>query len=487
MAPEEEEGGVRRSLEEREEVLRQGQAVLRERMAALAEREAAAGAWADSAWVREEEQRAEAAAKAALYTQNSELRQANEHLLLATLEAQELREAAVAARRRQEEFLAMLAHELRNPLGPIRNSVEILFRLPETQPAPRPVLAIIRRQVEHMARLLDDLLDVARLTQGKVVLQRGPTEVSECIRRAVETTSEAISVRHQELKLELPDQPLYVDGDAVRLAQVFANLLQNASKYTQDGGVIGLRATGQHGSVAIRVVDNGAGITAKVLPHIFDLFAQDERTMARSRGGLGIGLTIVRRMVELHDGTIAARSDGPGKGSEFIVTLPRIAPEEVAESAPLAVAGLAPVSARVLLIEDNADAGEILLMLLRSSGHQVEVARDGQTGLEFFDQFKPNVVICDIGLPDMDGYEVAMRIKERRPSRSPTMIALTGYGSPRDHERSLAAGFEHHLVKPINPDALLRLIDSAMRVQDRAESGWGSSIRTGSLAEKGSA
>ncbi len=464
--------------------MRQGQAALRERMAALAKREAAAGEWADGAGTREEEQRADAAAKAELDTQNSELRQANDHLILATLEAQELREAAVAAGRRQDEFLAMLAHELRNPLGPIRNSVEILFRLPETQPAPRPVLTIIRRQVEHMARLLDDLLDVSRVTQGKVALQRRPTEVSEFIRRAVETTSESISGRRQDLQLDLPDQPLYVDGDAVRLVQVFSNLLQNASKYTPDGGLIGLRATGQRGSVVIRVIDNGTGITAKVLPHVFDLFAQDERTMARSHGGLGIGLTIVRRMVELHDGTVEARSEGHGQGSEFIVTLPRIEPEAVARSAPLAVAGLAPVSARVLLIEDNVDAGEIFSMLLRSSGHQVDVALDGQTGLELFDQYRPDVVICDIGLPDMDGCAVALRMRERRPSRLPIMIALTGYGSAGDHARSLAAGFKHHLVKPTNPGALLSLIDSAMRARDWAESGRGSSSRDGSFAEK---
>jgi len=468
VAPAEEEDSDSRSFEEREKALRQGEAVLCERMAALAKREAAAAAWVDSASARDEEQRAGAAAKTELDTQNNELRQANEQLILATLEAQELRDEAVAARRRQDEFLAMLAHELRNPLGPIRNSVEILVRLPETQPAPRPVLAIIRRQVEHMARLLDDLLDVSRLTQGQVVLQRGPTEVSEIIRHAVETTSESISGRHQDLQLELPVEPLYVDGDAVRLTQVLANLLQNASKYTHDGGVIRVRATAHRSSVAICVIDNGAGITANVLPHVFDLFVQDERTTARSHGGLGIGLTIVRRMVELHGGTVAARSDGPGQGSEFIVTLPRIPPEKVAESTPLVVAGLAPVSVRVLVIEDNVDAGQILAMLLRWSGHQVEVALDGRTGLEFFDQFLPEVVLCDIGLPDMDGYEVAIRMRERRPSRLPTMIALTGYGSSRDHERSIAAGFEHHLVKPVNPDALLRLIESAMRVQDRA-------------------
>lgn len=471
-------------MEERQEALRQGEDHLSQRLSALAKREAAAGAWEDSAWVREQEQRADAAEKAELDSQNNEIRLANEHLILATLEAQELREAAITARRRQEEFLAMLAHELRNPLGPIRNSVEILLRLPETQPAPRPLLAVIRRQVEHMGRLLDDLLDVSRVTQGKVVLQRQPTEVSEFIRRAVETNTESISKRNQVLDLELPAQPLYVNGDVVRLAQVFANLLQNASKYTQDGGVITLRATPASDSVVIRVLDNGAGISEETIPHIFDLFAQDDRTLARSRGGLGIGLTIVRRMVELHEGSVEARSEGPGRGSEFIVTLPRIAPEKEAHDVPATAALLAPVSARVLIVEDSVDAAAALATLLRSSGHHVDVAFDGQSGLESFDRAPPHVVICDIGLPDMDGYEVATRMRERRPSRSPTMIALTGYGSEKDHERSLAAGFEHHFVKPANPDELLRVIDSAMREHDWAASGWGSMSRPGSLGEK---
>lgn len=451
--------------------MRQGEERLSQRLSALAKREAAAGSLQDGALVREEDQRAEAAEKAELNSQNSELRLANEHLILATLEAQELREAALAARRRQGEFLAMLAHELRNPLGPIRNSVDILFRLPETQPAPRPVLAIMRRQVEHMGRLLDDLLEVTRVTHGKVVLQRQSVEVSEFIRPAVETSTASISKRNQVLNLELPAQPLYVNGDTVRLAQVFANLLQNASKYTQNGGVITLRATPAIDSVVLRVLDNGAGISEKVLPHVFDLFTQDQRTMARSHGGLGIGLTIVRRIVELHEGSVEARSEGPGQGSEFIITLPRLEPKKAAEGAPLADAARAPASARILLIEDNVDGAEILSALLRSSGHQVEVAFDGQGGLDFADKVSPQVVICDIGLPDIDGYEVAMRIRERRSSRAPTMIALTGYGSENDHERCLAAGFEHHFVKPANLDALLRVIDAAMREHDSAHPG----------------
>ncbi len=459
-------GARERVVNDREAASDRREEALRERETALRERERVANHWADSAWAREEEQRVEADKNAAVETQNSELRQANEHLILATIEAQELREDAVIARRRQDEFLAMLAHELRNPLGPIRNAVEILARLDDAQPIPRPVLDIIRRQVQQMVRLIDDLLDVSRVTQGKVTLQRRPTEVTEFINRAVEATSELVKERSQQLTLELPAVPLYVDGDAVRLAQVFSNLLQNASKYTQAGGSITLHAERKGESVVIRVIDNGMGISAKALPHVFDLFAQDERAMARSQGGLGIGLTVVRRMVELHGGTVEVSSDGRGQGSEFVVMLPRLEHRGEAEIAPRAVGLMAPVPARVLLIEDKVDAGEILAALLSQSGHKVEVALDGQAGLDLFDRFNPQVVLCDIGLPGLDGYEVAIRMRERRPTRRPAMIALTGYGSAKDHERSMAAGFDHHVVKPANPEVLLRIIDSAMRAED---------------------
>ncbi len=405
-------------------------------------------------------------------------------MVLATIEAQELREAALIARRRQDEFLAMLAHELRNPLGPIRNAVEILARLHDAQPVPRPVLDIIRRQVQQMVRLIDDLLDVSRVTQGKVTLQRRPTEVTEFINRAVEATSELVKERNQQFTLDLPAVPLYVDGDAVRLAQVFSNLLQNASKYTQASGSITLRAERMGESVVIRVIDNGMGISAKALPFVFDLFAQDERTMARSQGGLGIGLTVVRRMVELHEGTVEVFSDGRGQGSEFVVTLPRLEHRGEVEIAPRAVGLLAPTPARVLLIEDKVDAGAVLAALLNQSGHKVEVALDGQTGLDLFDRFNPHVVLCDIGLPDLDGYEVAIRMRERRPTKRPAMVALTGYGSAKDHERSMAAGFDHHVVKPANPEVLLRIIDSAMRAEDwSTTSGGGLSTAPGAFIE----
>ena len=473
-----------RLLDEREAGLVRREEALREREKSLHAREKIANDWADSAWAREEEQRIEAERSAAVETQNSELRQANEHLILATIEAQELREAALIARRRQDDFLAMLAHELRNPLGPIRNAVEILARLNDAQPVPRQILDIIRRQVQQMVRLLDDLLDVSRVTHGKVTLQRRPTEITEFINRAVEATAELVKERSQHLALELPPVPLHVDGDAVRLAQVFSNLLQNASKYTQAGGSITLRAKRQGDSVVIRVIDNGMGISAKVLPFVFDLFAQDEPGMARSQGGLGIGLTVVRRMVELHQGTVEVFSGGRGQGSEFVVTLPRLEHRGEVEIAPRAVGLLAPAPARVLLIEDNVDAGEVLAKLLSQSGHEVAVALDGQAALDLFDQFNPQVVLCDIGLPGLDGYEVAIRMRERRPTKRPAMVALTGYGSAKDHERSMAAGFDHHVVKPADPKVLLRIIDSAMRAEDWATTSGGNLATTpGALIE----
>jgi len=464
--PEPPQGALDRVLDERGSALDRREQALRERETALCERERVANLLAGSARLHEEEQSAGAERNAAVETQNSDLRQANEHLILATLEAQELREAALVASQRQDEFLAMLAHELRNPLGPIRNAVEILARLDGAQPIPKSILDIVRRQVQQMARLLDDLLDVSRVTQGKVTLQRRPTEISEFINRAVETTSGLVKERHQQLTLELPAQTIYVDGDADRLAQVFSNLLHNASKYTQAGGAVTLRAERIGESVVIHVIDNGTGISAKALPYVFDLFSQDQRTIARSQGGLGIGLTVVRRMVELHGGTVAASSGGQGQGSEFVVTLPHLEYLGGSDSAAQAVGLLAPVQARVLVIEDNVDAGDSLADFLGQSGHVVEIALDGQTGLDMSDRFKPHVVLCDIGLPGLDGYEVAARLRERQSADRAVLVALTGYGSAKDHERSLNAGFDHHVVKPPDPEALLRLIDAAMRDQE---------------------
>ena len=459
------QGEKTRAMDGREAALNRREDALGERETALRKREQAASDWTDSAWARGEEQRTEADRSAAVDTQNSALLLANEHLVLATIEAQELREAAQIARRRQDEFLAMLAHELRNPLGPIRNAVEVLARL-NGQPVSAPVLDVIRRQVQQMVRLLDDLLDVSRVTQGKVTLQRWPTEVAEFINQAVEATSTLMKERGQQLTLDLPAVPLHVDGDEVRLIQVFSNLLQNASKYTQVGGSITLRAQRVGESVVIRVIDNGMGITARALPHVFEIFSQDDRAAGQRQGGLGIGLTVVRNMVELHEGSVEVFSNGRDQGSEFVVTLPHLEHRGDAVMALQAAVHPAPTRARVLLIEDNVDAGEVLAELLRQSGHEVALARDGLEGLELFDRFLPQVVLCDIGLPGPDGYEVALRMKERRPTQQPLMVALTGYGNENDRQRAVVAGFEHHVVKPADPDLLLRIIDSVMQTED---------------------
>ena len=450
-----------RTLDGREAALNRRTDALGERETAVSEREQLARVWAGDAQVREAAQRVEGDRSAAVDTQNHELREANEHLVLATIEAQELRDAAQMARRRQDEFLAMLAHELRNPLGPIRNAVEILARL-NGRPVPQPVLDIIQRQVQQMVRLLDDLLDVSRVTQGKVTLQRRPTNVAQFIRQAVEATGDSIAHRSQQLTLDLPAVPLYVDGDEVRLIQVFSNLLHNASKYTQVGGLITLRAERLGERVVIRVIDNGMGISAQALPHVFELFTQEERAVAQNQDGLGIGLTVALSMVELHQGSIEVFSKGIGQGCEFVVALPLLNHRGDAENAAPARTLVAPARARILLIEDNVDAGESLAELLRQSGHEVVLALDGQAGLDVLDQLDPHVVLCDIGLPGLDGYEVAMQLQERRPTQRPVLVALTGYGNENDRQRAVRAGYDHHVVKPANPDVLLHIVETVM-------------------------
>ena len=434
---------------------------LHNREDAVTDRENAARLREDGAGLREAAQRVTDEAQQ-LKARNSELRDANEHLILATLAADELTEAAALARRRQDEFLAMLAHELRNPLAPIRGAAALLVRVDSTDPMLPLIRKVIQRQVEHMARLIDDLLDVSRVTQGKVTLQRQPTAVTEFVDHAVETCRELIDARHQQLTLDIPVTPLYVDGDPARLAQIIGNLLHNAAKYTQAGGAITVSVQRHRDTVVIRVTDSGVGILAELLPHIFEMFTQDDRSLSRTETGLGIGLTVARSMVELHGGTVEGRSGGRGQGSEFIVTLPCI--EHVVERAVAKPAGAATAAtaARILLIDDNADAGEILAMLLRASGHEVETALDGPRALKFFAQVRPQVVLCDIAMPGMDGYQIAAQMRERCQGPMPVMIALTGYGDSQNRDQALAAGFDHHVVKPADPEALQRLIESAL-------------------------
>ena len=423
----------------------------------LAHREAAVRSREDLVAQREEAQRALAEAQSDDKERSADVREANEHLVLATLAAEEQKDAAQLTKRRQDEFLAMLAHELRNPLAPIRTAVALLARLDNTDPTLTLVREVIQRQVEHMARLLDDLLDASRVTSGKVNLQRRPTAVSEFVDQAVEIYRGLVDKQHQQLTVDMPTTPMYVDGDPVRLVQIVGNLLHNATKYTQEGGAITVSARPIGDTVVIRVSDNGDGISAEAMLRIFDLFRQEDRSLSRSRGGLGIGLTVVRSMVELHGGTVEVRSEGLGKGSEFVVTLPRV---EHATVPVIATAhdDIRPASLRILLVDDNVDAGLLLATLLRTSGHEVEVALDGTSALELFAQQRPQIVVCDIGLPGISGYQVAERMREKLEGQAPTMIALTGYDGPEHRARALASGFDHHVAKPVDFEALLQLI-----------------------------
>jgi len=387
------------------------------------------------------------------------LREANEKLVLATLKAQEATEEAEHASRDKEQFLAMLAHELRNPLAPIANALAILRRSGPPNPKVTWVHDIIKRQVDHLTRLLDELLEVSRLTSGKVVLKRRAVEISETMRFAVESAQPLMRGRRQHLSVDFPAKPLAVDGDPTRLVQIFSNLLHNAAKYTPEGGSIKFSAAQEGDSVVLRVSDNGCGIAEETLPHIFDLFTQEGRSLDHAQGGLGIGLTVVRSLAELHGGTVNATSPGFGEGSDFFVTIPLMVdpPGEISrhDEGKLEVPG---VSLRIAIIDDNVDANESLADVLRMMGHEVSTAFDGQAGFELIRDGSPQLVVCDIGLPMLDGYQVMARLQETTKGPMPVMIALTGYGQPEDRVRTLAAGFDYHLTKPVDVELLLRLI-----------------------------
>jgi two-component system, sensor histidine kinase len=387
------------------------------------------------------------------------LREANEKLVIATIRAQEATEAAEHASQDKEKFLAMLAHELRNPLAPISNALAILRRHGSPDATVTWVHDIIKRQVDHLTRLLNELLEASRLTTGKIVLERRPLEISEPMRFAIEASEPLIRGRRQHLSVAFPPQPLVVDGDRTRLVQVFSNLLHNAAKYTPEGGSIRICARRAAGAVEVRVADDGAGIAANVLPHVFDLFTQEGRSLDHAQGGLGIGLTVVRGLVELHGGTVKATSPGLDQGSEFSVVIPLMTnpPLEIPATSgePLEAPGR---SLRIALIDDNVDANDSLCAVLRVMGHEVSAALDGQAGFELIRDTHPELVVCDIGLPVMNGYEIVARLRETVKGPMPFMIALTGYGQPEDLARALAAGFDHHLTKPVDVEGLLRLI-----------------------------
>jgi PAS domain S-box-containing protein len=373
----------------------------------------------------------------------------------------EAREAAENASRAKDEFLAMLGHELRNPLSPIMTSLELMRqRAPNSLTREREV---VERQVRHMVRLVDDLLEVSRIARGRIELRRRPIELAEVIASAIEIVSPLLEERHHHLVSDGPPRGLVVNGDPARLTQVLANILSNAAKYTDPGGRVQISAERSGGHAVVRVSDSGVGIAPELLPVVFDLFVQGSRTIDRSQGGIGLGLSIVKSLVALHGGSVAASSDGVGQGSEFVVTLPLVA----ADTRVVRATGTIPpprAPAReprcILVVDDNQDAAELIAEALTAAGHQVRTAFDGPAALAISQEFDPDVVFLDIGLPVMDGYEVARRMRALEGKRM-TLVAVTGYGQEADRKRAMAAGFDSHLVKPVPIDVTLAIASSA--------------------------
>lgn len=368
---------------------------------------------------------------------------------------------------RKDEFLAMLAHELRNPLAPISTAAELL-KLERLEPkVVHKTSHLISRQVAHMTKLVDDLLDVSRVTRGLVSLELDVVDVNSVVAEALEQTHALVQLKGHQVSSDLPLEPAFVHGDRTRLVQVFTNILSNAAKYTPKGGHIALRVRQEPDEVEFAVQDHGIGMAPDLLPHVFELFTQGERSPDRSQGGLGLGLALVKSLVALHHGSVSARSDGLGKGSEFVVRLPRVTPQKDEQSLE-AIADLshqADAPLQLLVVDDNEDAAQTLGFLLEALGHQVAVAFTGSEGLRLARELPPALAILDIGLPDMDGYELARQFRAAPALAGSTLVALTGYGQPKDKEAAMHAGFDHHLVKPLAIDALLAIISKVQSAQ----------------------
>ena len=363
------------------------------------------------------------------------------------------------ADQRKDEFLATLGHELRNPLSPLLTSLELLRPAATTEPVVARVVAVMQRQASHLVRLVDDLLEVSRITRGLIEVQREPVEVAEVLAAAVETSRPVIEASEHRLTVDVPDERLTIMGDSVRLTQVFANLLNNAAKYTDPGGSIELTLRRARDTVFISVRDSGIGIDREHLASVFDMFTQVSRSDRRTQGGLGIGLTLVRSLVALHGGSVAASSEGPGRGSTFEVRLPLVAVATAVRPAKDRRQGFE--GWRVLVVDDNQDATETLQTLLETLGARVAAAGNGREALVQFERFEPDAVLLDIGMPGMDGYEVARRIRALPRGATTPLIALTGWGQQDDIRRCFEAGFDHHLVKPLDVDRLLEIVVGA--------------------------
>ncbi|WP_437780852.1 hybrid sensor histidine kinase/response regulator [Sorangium sp. So ce1097] len=369
--------------------------------------------------------------------------------------------------RQMEEFVAMLAHELRNPLASISNATSVLRPEGEASPEVAWAAGVMERQVGQLVRLVDDLLDVSRITRGKITLECKRVDLNDVVKRAVEASRAWIDAREQALKVEVPAEPLLVDGDLARLTQVVTNLLHNAAKYTPARGAIRVALEADGANATLRVRDNGVGIPPRLLPHVFDLFTQGDRSLDRAEGGLGIGLTIVRRLIDLHGGTVEALSEGPGRGSEFIVQLPRSA-RPVAPPARGAPAAQAGERLRVLVVDDNQDSAESMAMLLQRMGHEAHAVFDGPSAIELATRLKPELVLLDIGMPGMTGHDVARTLRRTPGLEGLSLFAMTGYGQESARRATKEAGFDEHLVKPISVDVLRQHVaDIAARFRAR--------------------
>ncbi len=384
-------------------------------------------------------------------------------------ELQSAQEALRDADRKKDEFLATLAHELRNPLAPIRNAVQILMANGPPVPELQWARGVIDRQVQVMARLLEDLLDVSRVSRSKLELRKERIELSSVLNAAMETSRPVIDAAGHELTVIMPPEPIYLEADPVRLAQVFANLLNNAAKYTEARGRIRLRAEREGEFVAVTVKDSGIGITAEMLPHVFEIFAQSRGSLLRSQGGLGIGLSLAQRLVKLHGGTIDARSDGTGQGSEFVVRLPVAAyrpVQELAQPPRQDDDQQTLAKRRILIVDDNQDSADSLAQLLKIMGHEVGTAYDGEQAVEAAAVLRPEVILLDIGMPKLNGYEACRRIREQPWGQGIFLIAVTGWGQEEDHRRANECGFDHHLVKPVELAELTKLLASLTSKED---------------------
>ena len=383
----------------------------------------------------------------------------------------ELRQVAADladANRKKDEFLAILAHELRNPLAPIRNGLQIMRLAGDKDETAHRVRTVMERQVSQLVRLVDDLMDLSRINQGRIELRKERVQLAKVLNDAVETSRPIITEMGHELSVTVPERPVVVDADPVRLAQVFSNLLNNAAKYSDTGGHIWLTAEWQGCDAMVSVRDSGIGIPADQLDRIFDMFTQIDQSLEKARGGLGIGLDIVKRLVGMHGGRVEAKSKGPGLGAEFVVRLPVVVEASGPRAADDQDESAAKTALRILIVDDDKDGADCLAMMLKMMGNETRTAHDGQEGIEAAEAFRPDVVLLDIGLPKLSGYEACRRLREQPRGKNIIIIAITGWGQDEDRRRSHEAGFDNHMVKPVDPTALMKVLADA-RSSDEAD------------------